>query len=178
MVNVQLQRLSGGHMGPSPDELDAVYQVELVQQCRAPGDATRRYYLRLLRQEKIMQEHGLTDQSNAGGQEIVSCYTIQVKNGVCGISISTYRALNVYQQFAWYEHRKFASFLSHVLIYCCVCASLQLQVEAVHPATMHLFAKYEKFTTNVHEMDAAGRISEGFSVGRVLQYLFVTLDAS
>ena len=160
-----LRRLAGGHMGPSPDELDAVYRIELVQECREHACNKTVYHMRLIRQERtIRQERGPTVESTAGGQEIVSDYEIEIINGVCTGSINTYRALNVYNLYDRYENRGFAALLAHLLVYCCACARLKLDIMAVHLATMHLYRKYADFASDVGEIDDEGRITNGFSV--------------
>ena len=164
-VNLMLRRLAGGHMGPSEDELDAVYRIELMQECREHAYNKTVYHMRLIRQERsIRQKSDPSVQSTVGGQEIISDYEITISNGVCTGSINTYRGLDVYNLHRRYENRGFAALLAHVLVYCCACARLKLDIAAVHLATMHLYRKYADFASDVAEMDDKDRITSGFSV--------------
>ena len=164
-VNSVLRRLAGGHMGPSEDELDAVYRIELMQECREHAYNKTVHHMRLIRQERsIRQKSDPTVQSTVGGQEIISDYEITIFDGVCTGSINTYRGLDVYNLHRRYENRGFAALLAHVLVYCCACARLKLEIVAIHSATMHLYRKYADFASDVSEIDDKDRITSGFSV--------------
>jgi len=162
-VNIILLRLSGHNRNLSP--LEARYRIELVQSFLDAKDDIIMYKLRILRVE--------THNSMDGAHNIVCEYSIELHaDGTTESGISTFKAANLHGNPNLYLNRGFATLVTHMWMFCSVSAGLIMNISAVHPATMHLYRKYDAFASEVNELhrnpDVNKRSSvttKGFSIG-------------
>lgn len=145
-VNLCLETVAKGETGrqtrnvTSPERMPAQYKIEFVQDL-SQWDTARSthcgYCLRVTRREKA-GNHTSTKRALS----VISEYMVTVDGLHTASRISTYLAPTGTGNNGHYLYKGFAKLLVHLLVYCCACARVRINVYAVHPATTKVYAKY------------------------------------
>jgi len=182
-----IKRMQRREFSP-PAKLPAIYSVELAElfgNNNASASIERVWYLRLIRQEQRKSNETLGPFME-GAKQIISEYTVTVKGLITSSDLKTFFSTTALKKDAHYLGKGFGSLLIHVLVYCCACADLQMNIEAMHPATISVYSKYKIFACKIHEyitqiggsLEDSDNIEDGIFSWKKMEHLNIILNPS
>jgi len=126
----------------------AKYQVELLEYLNhVPVDEDddpshpiprKTFKLRLMREEICPGfVHGAT--------QVITEDTLNISGGVLQSNLNTFTAAKALQNDHQYMNKGFGALLVHLMVYCGVCADLQMVIDSTHIETCDHFSKYAEF---------------------------------
>ena len=140
-------------INPAPVGMPALYQIEFMKNLARSSHAftvmaanTERhdeYLLRVTRREKSATT---TVDGNtvhmSGARFVISEYEVSLQGLETSSGITTFLAPECMHDSGRYLCKGFGRLLMHLLVYCCACARLRMQIFAVHPTTVKLYGEY------------------------------------
>lgn len=138
---------------PAPVGMPALYQIEFMKNLARSSHAftvmaanTERHDEYLLRVTRRENSGTATVDGNtvhmSGARLVISEYEVSLQGLETSSGITTFLAPECMHDNGRYLCKGFGRLLMHLLVYCCACARLRMQIFAVHPTTVKLYGEY------------------------------------
>jgi len=135
---------------------DARYMIEMLQDALVLDYNVVSFRLELSRIENVPKESLVDNPGRMGAHQLICQYCLHIfrdpraKHDMEHISdrsiIHTFAASNALKDSEKYFHKKYATLLIHMVLFCVASARKSMFVMAIHPATAKVFREYFEFS--------------------------------
>jgi hypothetical protein len=135
---------------------NATYMIEMLQDALVLDTNVVSFRLELTRIENVSNESLAKNPRRMGAHQLICQYCLHIfrdpraKHDMEHISdrsiIHTFAASNALNDSEKYFHKKYATLLIHMVLFCVASARKSMFVMAIHPATAKVFREYAEFS--------------------------------